>query len=125
MARRQVSTPEDWFEGGEDYSAGTTGGDSTNWSEKADQAQRGRRPALDLSPEGSDFYTRYKFNENTSDVMSDYQDLSYIDNNWPVPQRGSFDPAEQHGWTIEPSEAIPGGESGANKRQSKNGKPRN
>src|SRR6266852_8094158 len=114
MASKKVSTPESYFEGGEDYSAGQTGGDSLDWSEKKvpDLPQRGRRPALSLAPEGSDFYTGNTFSENcdSSSANEDYKDLGAVDNNWPAKQRTDWNVFE-HGWQIEPNEALPAGKS--------------
>src|SRR5579859_1937358 len=99
-----------------DYDNPDTGKDPSKWSEKtvADCPQRGRQPSLDLKPDHDDFYTKFTFNEkaNASSCMEDYDDLPAIDNNEPVPQRTKWEEFE-HGWRIEPNEALPSGASGA------------
>lgn len=92
-----------------DYSVGTTGGDSLDWEEKevADCPQRGSRPALDLSPEGDDFYTKVKFDEDMSSkgCMEDFDDLPYNELNEPVDLRTKV-PAD-NGWLEIASDVSP------------------
>lgn len=110
------------------YDAGETGSESArSIDEKPIHTdgcpQRGTRPSLDLSPEGDDFYTGHTFSEkaNASACNEDYNDLPAIDNNEPVAQRKSWD-FHEHGWRVEPNEALPSGESGAT--NASNQKPR-
>jgi len=49
----------------------------------------------------------------TDKADRDYRDDPAIDNNKTVPQRTDWKTFE-HGWQVEPSEALPSGESGAN-----------
>ncbi len=114
-----------------DYSAGDTGADTergigshATWDTDK-HPQRGTRPKLDLSCEGDDFYTKLPFSQkaNASSCMEDFDDVSAIDNNHPVPQRKGWKEFE-HGWQIEPSEALGSGESGAFNADGKMSKPR-
>lgn len=115
-----------------DYDSPDLGSDPGEWDEKTVTTkgcpQRGRQPALDLSPDNStgtftdqhlpdgDFYgTDWTEETGAKACMLDYDDKPGIDNNEAVPQRKGWK-FREHGWQIEPSEALPSGESGASNK---------
>lgn len=110
-SKKRFSSPDDLYDGGENYDNPDTGSDPGNWDEKwvADCPQRGRQPKLDLSPEGDDFYNKGKYDWEdpigAQYCMEDYKDLPAIDLNEPTPLRKK--PYPVHGWGVVAADVTP------------------